>query len=208
VWHTALVAFTTFFVTIAPLKAVPVFAVLTQTGDIAYRRRMAVKGIVIAGLILLLFGIWGDDLLRLLGISLPALRIGGGILLMLLAIDLVLERAPRAAPATAGPQADERPPDIAAFPLAMPMIAGPATITAVVVLISEVPDAVLTQIVIMGMLGLVLLITLVLLLLAEVFQRLVGETALNVFSRVLGILLMALAAELILHGLRGSEIFK
>jgi multiple antibiotic resistance protein len=77
---------------------------------------------------------------------------------MLLAIDLVFERAPRADPAMAGPQEDERPPDIAAFPLAMPMLAGPATITAVVVLISEVPDDVRTQIVILGMLGLVLLI--------------------------------------------------
>lgn len=207
-WHTALVAFATFFVTVAPLKVVPVFAVLTKGGDTAYCRRMAVKGTVIAGIILLLCGIWGDDLLRLLGISLPALRIGGGILLMLLAIDLVFERAPRADPAIAGPQEDERPPDIAAFPLAMPMLAGPATITAVVVLISEVPDAVLTHIVILGMLGLVLLITLVLLLLAGVFQRLVGETALNVFSRVLGILLMALAAELVLNGLRGSALFK
>jgi small neutral amino acid transporter SnatA (MarC family) len=98
VWHTALVAFATFFVTIAPLKVVPVFAVLTKEGDPAYRRRMAMKGTVIAGLILLIFGIWGDDLLRLLGISLPALRIGGGILLMLLAIDLVFERAPRVGP--------------------------------------------------------------------------------------------------------------
>jgi multiple antibiotic resistance protein len=208
VWHTALVAFATFFVTIALLKVVPVFAVLTKEGDPAYRRRMAMKGTVIAGLILLIFGIWGDDLLRRLGISLPALRIGGGILLMLLAIDLVFERAPRAGPAMAEPQADERPPDIAAFPLAMPLLAGPASITAVVVLISEVPDAVLTQIVILGMLGLVLLITLVMLLLAGVCQRLIGETALSVFSRVLGILLMALAAELILNGLRGSEIFK
>jgi multiple antibiotic resistance protein len=169
---------------------------------------MAVKGTVIAGIILLIFGIWGDDLLRLLGISLPALQIGGGILLMLLAIDLVFERALGHDPATAGPQADARPPDIAAFPLAMPMLAGPATITAVVVLISEVPDAVLSQIVILGTLGLVLLITLALLLLAELFQRLVGETALNVFSRILGLLLMGLAAELILNGLRGSELFK
>src|SRR5215471_14824231 len=203
-WHTALVAFATFFVTIAPLKVVPVFAVLTKHGDTAYRRRMAVKGTVIAGIILLLFGIWGDDILRLLGISLPALQIGGGILLMLLAIDLVFERAAPADSPMAGPQADEPPPDIAAFPLAMPLLAGPASITAVVVLISEAPDAVLTQIVILGMLGLVLLITLIMLLLAGVCQRLVGETALNVFSRILGILLMALAAELILNGLRGS----
>jgi multiple antibiotic resistance protein len=208
VWYTAFMAFSTFFVTIAPLKVVPVFAALTQHGDTAYRRRMAVKGTAIAGSILLIFGLWGDDLLRLLGISLPALRIGGGILLMLMAIDLVFERAPYSGATTAGPQADAGPPDIAAFPLAMPMLAGPATITAIIVLISEVPGAVLAQIVILGMLGLVLLLTLGLLVLAQVFQRLVGETALNVFSRILGILLVALATELILNGLRGSEIFK
>src|SRR5262245_37133384 len=198
-WHTALVAFATFFVTIAPLKVVPVFAVLTQHGDPAYRRRMAVKGTVIAGIILLLFGIWGDDILRLLGISLSALQIGGGILLMLLAIDLVFERAAPADSPTAEPSADEPPPDIAAFPLAMPLLAGPAAITAVVVLISEAPDAVLTQIVILGMLGLVLLLTLVMLLLAGVYQRLIGETALSVFSRVLDILLLALATELSMY---------
>ncbi len=206
--RSALVAFATFFVPVAPIKAAPVFSVLTKGGDAAYRRRMAVKGVTIAAIILLIFGIWGDDLLRLLGISLPALQIGGGILLALLAIDMVFDRPWHAGHATPEHQEGESPPDIVAFPLAMPMMAGPATITAVVVLISTVPDEVLTQIVILGMLFLVLLITLVLLLAAGAFQRLVGETAMNVFSRVLGILLMSLAAELVLNGLKGSGIFK
>ncbi len=206
--RTALVAFTTFFVTIAPVKAAPVFSALTRGGDPAFRRRMAIKGTAIAGIILLFFGVWGDDLLRLLGIGLPALRVGGGILLMLLSIDMVFDRPWHVNPADHEPGPGGGPPDIAAFPLAMPMIAGPATITAVVVLISEFPESVLTQVVIMTMLFLVLLITLAVLLLAGVVQRLVGETAMNVITRVLGILLMALASELVLEGLRGSGIFK
>src|SRR5262245_13111507 len=114
----AITAFATFFTTVAPVKAAPVFSALTQGWTSRARRITALKGTLVAAVILMIFGLWGDDLLRILGISLAALRVGGGILLLLLAIQLVMERTDEAS--------DVRPSDetstaerIAVFPLAM-----------------------------------------------------------------------------------------
>ncbi len=203
----ALTAFATLFTTVAPLKAAPVFSALTRGWTTRARRTTAVRGTVVAALILALFGIWGDDLLRVLGISLPALRVGGGILLLLLAINLVMERtdtAPASRPLDEA-RAAER---IAVFPLAMPMIAGPASITAIIVLISEQPDRMVAQVVVLAMLALVLLITLLMLLMAGTLERVMGDSGMSVVGRIFGIILAALAAQLILEGLRGSGVFR
>jgi len=202
----ALTAFATFFTTVSPIKAAPVFSALTQGWTARARQTTALKGTLIATMILLVFGLWGDDLLRILGISLSALRVGGGILLLLLAIQFVMEPADRAsgvAP-TEEAAAAER---IAVFPLAMPMIAGPASITAVIVLVSAHPDRLAAQAVILSMMGLVLLVTLGLLLIAGALERLLGHTGMHVIGRIFGIILAALAAQLILEGLGGSGVF-
>ena len=119
----ALGAFAMFFVTIAPLKNVPVFAALTRNRGGGERRWTAVRAVVFATVVLTVFAVFGDDLLRILGITLPAVRIGGGLLLMLMAIQMVF--------ATPGGILDERQAaapqetDVAVFPIAMPLIAGP-----------------------------------------------------------------------------------
>ena len=203
----AITAFATFFTTVSPVKASPVFSALTRGWTPRARRTTALKGTVIAAVILMLFGVWGDDLLRILGIRLAALRVGGGILLLLLAIQIVMERTD-AASAVCPPDEASAAERIAVFPLAMPMLAGPASITAVVVLVSEHPDRVAAQAVILSMMMLVLMVALALLLMSGGIERLLGPTGTNVISRVFGIILAALAAQLILEGIRGSGAFR
>ena len=204
----ALTAFATFFVTVMPFKAAPFFAALTDGWPNPERKRAAVKTITVATSVLLIFGLGGDEVLRLFGISLPALRVGGGILLLLASISII------SGPTTPGAGTDHHTPgvpaeaaDIAVFPMAMPVIAGPATITAVLVLISAHPDSVFAQAVVLTMLLLVLALTLALLLLTHWLERVIGITALGVMSRVAGILLAALAAEMILQGIGQSGAF-
>jgi multiple antibiotic resistance protein len=198
----ALTAFATFLVTVAPVKVAPVFLALTGHLQRDAQRRIAVRATLIAGAILLFFGILGDDVLQLLGISLAGVRIGGGILLLLLAIRLVSE-PPGENGATGGGQGD-----VAVFPLATPMIAGPATITATLVMASEHRNSLEANLAMFAMLALVLAITYACLAGAITVERWLGETGMNVVGRVLGILLAALAADLVLAGLRQSGVFR
>ena len=192
-------SFAIFFVTVAPLKNVPVFAALTRHLSVAEQRWVAVKAVFIATAVLTVFSAFGDDLLRLLGITLPAVRIGGGILLMLMSVQMVF--------ATPGGIMDERAAqdqpdaDIAVFPVGMPLIAGPGTITALVVLMSQHQE-VSSQLVIYAMLLAVLLATLLLFLAAGRIAAAVGQSAMTVISRVMG--LMALAAEFVVQGIGDS----
>ena len=155
----ALAAFAMFLVTVAPFKAAPVFSALTRHMDRARQRRTAVRSIVLAGIILAFFGLLGDDVLQILGISLAGVRVGGGILLMLVAIQLVTEHEPGGGSAAEGGPAGEDS-DIAVFPIATPMIAGPATITAIIVMATELKNEPMANLVMVAMLLLVLLITL------------------------------------------------
>jgi len=203
----ALTAFATFLVTLAPFKVAPVFSALTHHMDPATQRRTAVRGTLVAGLILVFFGLFGDDVLRILGISLAGVRIGGGVLLLLISIRLVTEEG------TGGGLAGRRPADapagdIAVFPLATPLIAGPAAITATLVMASELKNDLVSNLVMFAMLALVLLITVGCLVSATAVQRYLGETGMSVANRILGILLAALAADMILAGLRASGVFR
>ncbi len=200
----ALTAFATFLVTVAPLKVAPVFSALTHHMDQPAQRRVAVRGTLVAGLILAFFGLLGDDVLRILGISLSGVRIGGGVLLLLISIRLVTEEVTGGG-APGGPTPAG---DVAVFPLATPLIAGPATITATLVMASALKNDLGANVVMFAMLALVLLITLACLLSAAAVQRWISETGMSVLSRVLGILLAALAADLILAGLRDSGVFR
>jgi multiple antibiotic resistance protein len=196
-----LTAFVMFFVTVAPVKSMPVFAALTQDRSPGERRRIAGRAVVYATLILTVFCAFGDDLLRVLGISVPAIRIGGGILLMLMAIQMVF--------GTRGgifdEHRDERGPDadVAVFPIATPIIAGPGTITAVVVLMSH-HQAFAAQVMIFLALLAVLLLTYVLFVVATTVGGVIGDSVMTVSSRIMGILLMALAAEFVVQGVRDS----
>jgi multiple antibiotic resistance protein len=197
-----LASFVAFFVTVNPIKSAAVFAALTERGEPAHRRSMAIKSVAIAAGILVVFTLFGDDLLRFIGISLPGVRVGGGILLMLVSIDIVFGRSIGPPAAGSGGAAD-----IAVFPIATPIIAGPGAITAVTVRASEANNEILTTVLLLAVLGSVMVLTLGALLAATTVRRWLGETGMNVVTRVLGILLTALSAEMILQGLKESGVF-
>ena len=163
--ETALVGFTTFFAVIGPVDVSALFAAITPDSKPAERRRMAIKGVALASLILLVFAFFGEAVLRLFGISLPALRVAGGILLLLIAIDLVFARSSGSTSTTKEEEEEGRKkPDVSVFPLATPLIAGPGTIGAVILLMANTEgDPAKTAMVIAALFA-VLALTLVLLL--------------------------------------------
>ncbi|MDX1738089.1 MAG: MarC family protein, partial [Alphaproteobacteria bacterium] len=193
-FETALVSFTTFFAVIGPADVAALFAALTANATSRERRSMAIKGTLIATGVLLLFAIFGKATLSLFGISLPALKIAGGILLLLISIDLVFARHSGANSTTQEENKEaEKKQDVSVFPLATPLIAGPGAIGAVILLMAQTHgDIQEGAMVLLGMFG-VLALTLFLLLIATQVQKILGVTGLQVVSRVVGVLLAALA---------------
>jgi multiple antibiotic resistance protein len=198
-------AFVTFFVVIDPPGCAPIFAGLTSGTSPAHQRAMAVRAVGVAAIILLVFALFGEALLGALGISLESFRIAGGIMLFLIALEMVFEkrterREDRAEKVKGTPEAD-----ISIFPMAMPMIAGPGSIASVMLLMSQ-NDGIERSGVILGALALILVLTFVALLLAGPLMRIVGAKIEAVVSRLLGVLLAALATQFVIDGIRASLI--
>jgi multiple antibiotic resistance protein len=196
-------AFVTFLVTVDPFGVAPLFVGLTAHASAAERRRLAVRGVVIGSAILIVFALVGEPLLRALGIGLPAFRIAGGILLLLLAVDMVMARQSGLRTMTPGEDAETHSrSDISVFPLGIPLIAGPGAITSVVLLVGKVSGDIAAQAAVIGVLVGVLILTLICLLLAGQLMRLLGVTGINVISRVSGIVVAALAVQFMIDGVR------
>ncbi len=198
-------AFITLFVVIDPPGNAPIFAALSSDMDRAQQRRTAIRAIVIAAIILVLFAAFGEILLRALGVSLAAFRIAGGILLLLVAIDMVFARRSGGRGATTEEEKEaEAREDISVFPLAFPLIAGPGTMTSVLLLSGKADgDPAYLGILFAVLIG-ILVLTLILLLLAGQVAKLLGVTGTNVIGRVLGVILAALAAQYIIDGIQKS----
>jgi multiple antibiotic resistance protein len=205
VTETLVVAFTTYFATVGPVDVAAMFAALTPKATAAQRRSMATRGVLIAAVVLLLFAVAGRPLLAVLGISLPALRVAGGILLLLIAIDMVFARESGGVSTTAAEEAEAvGREDVSVFPLAMPLIAGPGTMGATILLMAEAHGDLALQAGVVATLLAVLLLTWLLLLAAGGVQRVIGLTGMHVLSRVFGVLLSALAVQFVFDGLAGS----
>ena len=203
--ETSLVAFATFFATIGPPDVAVVFVALTTNKPSGERRRLALKATLIGSAILLFFAFLGKPLLAYLGISLAALRTAGGILLLLIAIDMVFARMSGGTSTTAEENAEAAGrDDISVFPLATPLIAGPGAIGAAILLIADAQGDPLQIMIVTGALIAVLVITLLLMIAAGQFQKLFGVTGAHVVSRVLGILLAALAVQFLFDGIKES----
>ena len=203
--ETALIAAATFFATIGPPDVAALFAALTPGTSAAERRAIALKGTLIAAGILLFFALFGEAVLTHFGITLAALRTAGGILLLLIAIDLVFARSSGGTTTTEeeNQEAADKA-DISVFPLATPLIAGPGAIGAAILLVAEAQgDPALVATVVAALLG-ILLLTFVLMLAASQVQRLLGVTGLHVVSRVIGVILAALAVQFIFDGIAAS----
>lgn len=203
-----IIAFTTLFATIGPIDVAAMFAALTTRSTPKARRSMALRGIAVATVILLAFALFGNAMLAALGISLAALRTAGGILLLLISIDMVFARDSGGV-STTEVETEEAvlKDDIAVFPLATPLIAGPGAMGAVILLMANSSGRVLHQLVVLGAMVAVLLITYLALLSATQIQRVLGVTGLHVISRVIGVLLAALAVQFIFDGVAQSGIF-
>lgn len=194
-------AFVLLLVVIDPFGLTPMFSALTRGRPVEERRRTAVKAVVIAALVLALFVFTGSRLFDYLGIGMAAFRIAGGALLFLIAIDMLLVRHSGLTSTTLRERSEAaRRDDLAVFPLAIPLIAGPGALTTVMLLTRDQPLAVVLAV--LGLTFAVLGITLAMFLTAPRVERLLGETGINVITRLLGILLAALAVQFALDGLR------
>ena len=203
--ETATVALATFFATIGPLDVAAVYAGLTATHPPQRARRMALRGVAVATFILILFALIGEALLATLGISLAALRTGGGILLLLIGIDMVFARSSGSTSTTEEEEQEAlSKQDIAVFPLATPLVAGPGAMGAVILLKADTEGDYALQAAVIGSLLAILLLTLVLLLLASRVNQLFGVTGMHVVTRVFGVLLSALAVQFIFDGIAQS----
>lgn len=204
-WDIAAVAFATFFATVGPVDVAAIFLAITPRMKAKAKRAMALKGVAIATAILLLFALVGDVVLNGLGISLAAFRTGGGILLLLIAVDMVFARSSGGVSTTSDEKAEAaNKPDISVFPLATPLIAGPGAMGAAILLVADRQGDWAGGAMVIGALLAVMLLTLVLMLIAERVQRLLGVTGQHVIMRVAGVLLTALAVQFIFDGIRDS----
>ncbi|MEM0984723.1 MAG: MarC family protein [Pseudomonadota bacterium] len=205
----AVAIFVTFFVLIDAIGVAPVFAALTAHGDGAYRRRMAIKATCVAAIIIGFFAFAGTWLLGAMHISIAAFKAAGGVLLFLIALDMVFEkrterRENRAEDVMSNTDTAEPPDDISVFPIGIPMIAGPGTIAAVMFYMAEAPTAV-EKGVILGALGLNLLLVLIIFLAAGPLVRAMGPSIAGALTRILGVILSALSVQLLIDGI--SEAF-
>ena len=195
-------AFVTLFVIIDPVGLAPMFIGLTIGMSAERRRTIAITAVTIAAVLLTLFGLAGENILRAIGISLSAFRIAGGILLFLTALDMLFERRTER---REGQSADDDH-DPSVFPLATPLLAGPGALASMILLVGENPGiahVLVIHLVMFAVLGLAL----VLLLLAGTLSRALGRTGTIVITRLFGMLLAALSVQFIIDGLQGSGLF-
>jgi multiple antibiotic resistance protein len=197
-------ALVTFLVIIDPPGCAPIFASLTRGTSAAHRRAMAVRSSLIAWGVLMFFALLGKPMLGALGIELASFRIAGGVMLFMIALDMVFERRTqrrevRAQSIEGTPQAE----DISVFPLAIPMIAGPGSIDSAMLWVSSADGAVEIATV-LAAITVVILLTLVTLLAAGPLMRLLGDRIEAMITRILGVILAALAAQFIVDGLKQS----
>ena len=200
--------FTTAFITLAviidPPGCAPIFASLTSGTPSVHRRKMAVRSTGVAWCILVFFALLGEPLLDTLGISLSAFRLAGGIMLFMIALDMVFERRTerreeRAKEIEGTSQAE----DIAVFPMAIPMIAGPGSI-ATIMLLTARADGTVEGLIVLAAMTAVIGLTLAALLLAGPLMKLIGAKLEAMITRILGVILAALAVQFVLDGLERS----
>jgi multiple antibiotic resistance protein len=197
-------ALVTFLVIIDPPGCAPIFASLTRGTSAAHRRAMAIRSSLIAWAILMFFALLGKPMLHALGISLASFRIAGGIMLFFIAIDMVFEkrtqrREERAQEIEGTPEAE----DISVFPMAIPMITGPGSIASAMLWVSRA-DGIAEIALVLAAITAVMLIMTATLLASGPLMRLIGEKIEAMITRILGVILAALAAQFVIDGLKQS----
>ena len=195
---TLLPPFMILFVTMDPIGNMPIFMTLTESPRPDYSKAMARRAVLIGGLVLLMFAVAGEAFLNLLSISLPAFRIAGGVLLFVVALQMIFEEEQKDKAADAENPHEN---DVSVFPLAVPLIAGPGSIASIILMMSEQHGSVGGQAAVIIALCAVLLITYILFRMSTLCARLMGQTVNQVISKILGIVLGAMAAQFVIDGI-------
>ena len=192
--------FATLFVVIDPPGLVPLFIALTTGMSADRRRAMALRACLIAAFLLTIFGLAGESILGFVGISMPAFRIAGGILLFLTALDMLFERRTQRREG----QKSEPDHDPSVFPLAIPLIAGPGAIASMILLVGESGGGWLGSLSVIALMLAMIVVTFGFLLAAPPLERMLGRTGTIVITRLLGMLLAALSVQFVIDGVRGT----
>ncbi len=198
----ALRAFLTLFVVVDPVGIAPVFVGLAGSRPAQERGRLARRAVTVAGLVLFGFAAFGSWLFERLGISMDAFRIAGGVLLFRIAVGMVLAAEHERETEEEEEEARQRQ-DVSVFPLAIPLIAGPGALASVMILVAQAGADRARLAVVVAMAAAVLALTWVALRLSSALGRLLHQTGINVVTRVLGVLLAALAVQYVADGVRG-----
>lgn len=203
-----LTSFATLFVVVDPPGLGPLFVALTAGVEPARRRVYAIRGVAVAAGVLLVFGLFGQSVLDLIGVGLPAFRISGGLMLFFIAMEMLFEKRDERRAKTTHDDMERAPGhDPSVFPLGTPLIAGPGAMASMILLMSKSSGDYAAQAVIFVALAAVLAICLVLFLAGGWMERLLGQTGISVVTRLLGVLLGALAVQFVLDGLKAYGVF-
>jgi multiple antibiotic resistance protein len=196
--------FVLLFVVVEPVTLVPVFAGLTEGASESYKRRMSFKAVAVSGIVLALFALGGARFIHAMGISIDAFRIAGGVMLFLIALEMVFARESGTKTTNEEKTEVQQRADISVFPLAFPFIAGPGALATVLLTFGTLkPDVVLT-VGLLAVIALILAITLAMMLLTPLVNRVMGVTGAHVVSRLAGVVLAALAVQFMIDGLKGA----
>ncbi len=199
----ALTTFATLFVIIDPIGLTPIFVALTSGLPAAQRKAIAARACFIGMVVLALFGLGGEKLLSVIGIGMPAFRIAGGLLLFLIAVEMLFDRRSQRRGKQAEPNDEDHAHDPSVFPLATPLIAGPGAL-ATMILLTHQHDSWATKFIIIGIMAVVVLSVFVMFRLSGLLEKLLGQVGINVVTRLLGMLLAALSIQFVIDGLRGA----
>ena len=192
-----LTSFVALFIIIDPIGLTPIFIAITQGMDDSLRRKVALRSVLISAFVISLFIVGGETVLGFIGISMPAFRIAGGILLFLTALDMLFQRRSKR---RENQTEQELVDDPSVFPLAIPLIIGPGAIATVILIAGAKPG--LVGIASTGFItALVLLTVFVFLSAASRIEKLLGKTGIDVLTRLLGMLLAALSVQFVIEGL-------
>ncbi len=198
-------AFVTFLVIVDPFGLLPVFISLTAKDDEKLRQQTALKATIVGGTVLITFAFLGDWLLDKLKISEGSFQIAGGLLLMLVAYEMIVAKHSGMSSTTKDEEREARGrADIWVFPLAIPLIAGPGAMASAVIVMRPLDNSLWMQLAVAGVLVLVLIVNYLCLWLSRPISKVLGLTGANVLSRVFGIILAALAVQFILDGVKSS----
>jgi multiple antibiotic resistance protein len=203
-FHQLLRFFVVFLVVVEPISVLPLFVGLTEGVAEPQRRQMALRAVIISAVILTVFALVGGPFLKIMGISLESFRIFGGLLLFLIALEMVFARTPGTRTSKKEEQESQEREDISVFPLAFPFIAGPGALATILLAFGGTAGNPMLFLGLLLTVFVVLAITLGILYLATPAMRLLGVTGSNVIARLFGVLLGALAVQFVIDGLRGS----